>query len=181
MSASDFDFLRLALAALAASAVAWAAFGDRPAAALFALAFVGFLIASRLAIPRRALAAFGLLVAALIWASQLGLLGGNRSASTIAHGTAGAGLAVVLAAPLARRLPADLSPLRRFLALAALVVAIGVAWELAEWTSDALFNTRLARSQRDSALDLMADAAGACVGAWWAVRPRRRRRGVAPR
>jgi hypothetical protein len=161
----------LLLGAFALSAVAWAAGGDSGSGALFGLAFVGLLAVSRLSTFRQDLVWFALILGVVMWLAVLGVLGDTRSTSTVAHGTAGAGLAILLAVPLVRRWPGTSRPSDRalFLALVGLVFVIGVAWEAAEWSTDALFNTNLAQSHHDSVLDLAADVAGAALGAAIAV------------
>jgi hypothetical protein len=160
------DPFRVTLGGILFSALAFAAAGSRPAAALFALIFLGLVVAARLPVSRRTLTVLAVVLGLLVWLAFLGLLGGNRSTSTVLHVTASAGLAILLAPPLARRW---VSPPTRstffVLELAALAFSVGIAWELVEWTSDLLFDTELARSAGDSVLDLAADAVGALLGA----------------
>jgi hypothetical protein len=49
--------------------------------------------------------------------------------------------------------------------LAASVIGLGALWELVEWASDGLLGTDLSLGYRDTLTDLLADAAGALVGA----------------
>jgi hypothetical protein len=51
-----------------------------------------------------------------------------------------------------------------FVATLALGLAAGAVWEMTEYTSDHFFGTKLARSERDTATDLMVDGAGAAAG-----------------
>jgi hypothetical protein len=46
----------------------------------------------------------------------------------------------------------------------ALGLAVGAVWEMTEYTSDHYFGTHLARSERDTATDLMVDGLGALGG-----------------
>jgi hypothetical protein len=171
---STLDAFWLAVATLALSALAWAAAGSGAGFALFALACAGLVVGSRLPISREGLAWLALLLIVVMWLALLGLLGGNRSTSTIAHGSASAALALVLAEPLSHHWKGKPGRGAMFLGLVGIVFAAGVVWEVAEWSTDALFGSELAKSLRDSLLDLVADAAGAMVGAAVAVRRRYR-------
>jgi hypothetical protein len=51
-----------------------------------------------------------------------------------------------------------------FVVTLALGLAVGAVWEMAEYTSDHFFGTNLAKSERDTATDLMVDGAGAAAG-----------------
>src|SRR5919198_2884114 len=51
-----------------------------------------------------------------------------------------------------------------FVVTVALGLAVGAAWEMAEYTSDHFLGTHLAKSERDTATDLMVDGAGAVAG-----------------
>jgi hypothetical protein len=51
-----------------------------------------------------------------------------------------------------------------FVVTLALGLAVGAVWEMAEYTSDRFFGTHLARSERDTATDLMVDGLGAVAG-----------------
>ena len=162
------DSYRAALAAVVASAALWAAAGDLAGFALFGLAGAGLVAMALLPVSRSAVAWLALVVCVVLWLALLGLLGGIRSTSTVEHGSASAALACVLARPIVRRRPHG-APLANMAVIAAVVLAIGVVWELSEWTSDALFGTGLAVSLRDSLLDLAADVLGASLGAAGAV------------
>jgi hypothetical protein len=59
-------------------------------------------------------------------------------------------------------------------ALFACVLGIGALWELFEWTADGVLGTNMSLGYEDTLTDLLADAAGALIGAVWvAVDPRR--------
>jgi hypothetical protein len=51
-----------------------------------------------------------------------------------------------------------------FVVTLALGLAVGAVWEMAEYTADHFFGTHLARSERDTATDLMVDGLGALGG-----------------
>src|SRR5919109_1726599 len=51
-----------------------------------------------------------------------------------------------------------------FVVTLALGLAVGAVWEMAEYTSDHFFGTDLAKSERDTATDLMVDGLGALAG-----------------
>ena len=51
-----------------------------------------------------------------------------------------------------------------FVVTLALGLAIGAVWEIAEWSSDRVFGSKLSLGQKDTIGDLVADAAGALVG-----------------
>ena len=51
-----------------------------------------------------------------------------------------------------------------FVVTLALGLAVGAVWEMTEYTSDHYFGTHLARSERDTATDLMVDGLGALGG-----------------
>jgi hypothetical protein len=51
-----------------------------------------------------------------------------------------------------------------FVVTLALGLAVGAVWEMAEYSSDHFFGTELAKSERDTATDLMVDGAGATAG-----------------
>ncbi len=51
-----------------------------------------------------------------------------------------------------------------FVVTLALGLAVGAVWEMAEYSSDHFLGTELARSERDTATDLMVDGAGAAAG-----------------
>lgn len=51
-----------------------------------------------------------------------------------------------------------------FVVTFALGLAVGAVWEMAEFTSDHFFGSHLARSERDTATDLIVDGLGALAG-----------------
>lgn len=51
-----------------------------------------------------------------------------------------------------------------FVVTLALGLAVGAVWEMAEYTSDHFLGTHLAKSERDTATDLMVDGLGALAG-----------------
>jgi hypothetical protein len=51
-----------------------------------------------------------------------------------------------------------------FVITLALGLAVGAVWEMAEYTSDHFFGSHLAKSERDTATDLMVDGLGALAG-----------------
>jgi hypothetical protein len=51
-----------------------------------------------------------------------------------------------------------------FVVTLALGLAVGAVWEMAEYTSDHFLATELAKSERDTATDLIVDGAGALAG-----------------
>jgi hypothetical protein len=51
-----------------------------------------------------------------------------------------------------------------FVTTLALGLAVGAVWEMAEYTSDHFLGTDLAKSERDTATDLMMDGLGAAAG-----------------
>jgi hypothetical protein len=52
-----------------------------------------------------------------------------------------------------------------FVVTVALGLAVGAVWEMAEFTFDHFLGTNLAKSERDTATDLMVDGLGAVAGA----------------
>jgi hypothetical protein len=51
-----------------------------------------------------------------------------------------------------------------FVVTLALGLAVGAVWEMAEYSSDHFLDTKLARSERDTATDLIVDGGGAAAG-----------------
>lgn len=75
----------------------------------------------------------------------------------------------------AHRLQADLWGARavaRFGLIVAVGLALGTAWEIAEWTIDSVTAGNLVRGKDDTILDLVFDALGAAAAAAIAVRLR---------
>jgi len=62
------------------------------------------------------------------------------------------------------------TPATRVLALVGVAAVAGLCWELFELAADTWLGTDMSIGFRDSALDLVADLAGAAVAAWWLVR-----------
>jgi uncharacterized membrane protein YjdF len=84
-----------------------------------------------------------------------------RLTSTISHLVIGALLAWLLLAPVMGRWPAAS---RDWIVIPALVLLIGVVWELGEWLADALLESDLAVDGLDTLTDLGADLIGAVAG-----------------
>jgi len=74
-----------------------------------------------------------------------------------------------------------IDPERRWTAVvvaAAATIALGTAWELVEWSSDALFGTHLSLGYSDTLRDLGTDMTAAVIGSILFVRPEATRRAV---
>jgi len=107
------------------------------------------------------------------WGDALGLYQKIGFYDLIVHSLASFFFAPVLYILLARaEVLADLKQVTTghhfvgvFVVTLALGLAVGAVWEMAEYTSDHFLGTHLARSERDTATDLMVDGAGATAGA----------------
>jgi hypothetical protein len=84
-------------------------------------------------------------------------------------------LTLVLAVHMRPALPGAWRPASHLAILVALGVALGAAWEIAEWTFDALTSGNAIRGKTDTMTDLVADGAGAALAAWLALTLERRR------
>jgi hypothetical protein len=107
------------------------------------------------------------------WGDALGLYQRIGFYDLIVHSLASFFFAPVLYILLARaEVLADLKQVTTahhfvgvFVVTLALGLAVGAVWEMAEYTSDHFLGTKLAKSERDTATDLMVDGAGAAAGA----------------
>lgn len=106
------------------------------------------------------------------WGDALGLYDRIGFYDLVVHSLASFFLAPVIYILLARaEVLADLKQVTTphhfvgvFVTTLALGLAVGAVWEMAEYTSDDFFGSHLARSERDTATDLMVDGAGAAAG-----------------
>jgi uncharacterized membrane protein YjdF len=83
----------------------------------------------------------------------------------VVHAVTAAALTLLLAAYMRAMLPSVWRPASYVAALVALGVAIGAAWEVAEWFYDALTGSNTIRGKTGIVMDLAADALGALLGA----------------
>lgn len=158
-----------ATAGLALVASGFFILGEDTEAAMFGLAFGGLLVARALGVPRSTLLPLAVVIAALVAAV---LLTHGPVASILAHVVLGGVLAWVLAGPVFSRLPAGRRPgaWQAMAALVAIVLALGVAWEVGEVILDDLIGTALTVGLGDTLADLGADALGGLAGALVAAR-----------
>jgi hypothetical protein len=106
------------------------------------------------------------------WGDALGLYERIGFYDLIVHSFASFFIAPVLYILLARaEVLVDLRQVRTahhyvgvFVTTLALGLAAGAVWEMAEYTSDHYIGSNLARTERDTATDLMVDGAGAAAG-----------------
>jgi hypothetical protein len=107
------------------------------------------------------------------WGDALGLYQKIGFYDLIVHSLASFFFAPVLYILLARaEVLADLKQVTTahhfigvFVVTLALGLAVGAVWEMAEYSSDHFLGTKLAKSERDTATDLMVDGTGAAAGA----------------
>jgi hypothetical protein len=107
------------------------------------------------------------------WGDALGLYERIGFYDLIVHSLASFFFAPVLYILLARaEVLADLKQVTTahhfigvFVVTLALGLAVGAVWEMTEYTSDHFLGTKLAKSERDTATDLMVDGTGAAAGA----------------
>lgn len=162
------DLLRLSY--VVGVPVVWLARGDFPlnlAVSAVAVVAVRFLL-----LPRVYDLAFCLALGLTGWGDALGLYERIGFYDVVVHTLASFFLAPVFYILLARAevLP-DLKDVKTahhyvgvFVVTVALGLAIGAVWEMAEFTSDHFLGTNLARSERDTATDLMVDGISALGG-----------------
>jgi hypothetical protein len=165
--------LAAGLAALGLSAIVSALQGSRTGAVMFALCFAGVVAAWWLGARRASLTVLAASLTVLVWLFLTGSFGHARVVTTAAHAIASALVAWILVGILDRRLGAEPGHVRAAAlgALAATMV-VGLGWEAAEWSADALTGTDLALTVRDTVMDLVFDFLGACAGVIAAVRLR---------
>jgi VanZ family protein len=88
----------------------------------------------------------------------------------VVHAVTAAALTLLLAAHMRSVLPGVWRPASYIAVLVALGIALGAAWEAAEWVYDHLTGANTIRGKTDSMTDLIADAVGAMVAAILALR-----------
>ena len=133
---------------------------------------VAVLAARFLLLPRLYDLAFCLGFGLTGWGDALGLYERISAYDLVVHTLASFFFAPVLYILLARaEVLADLRQattphhyLGVFVVTIALGLAVGAVWEMAEYTSDHFLGTELAKSERDTATDLMVDGTGALAG-----------------
>ncbi len=165
------DLLRIALAV---GAVVAALAGEPSGAVYLAVSTAGSLAARALALPRLIDLAFTLALTVTGFGEALGFYDRWDWFDRVVHFVVPMLFSLVAYIGLAR---ADLVPdprdqvpdVRRgpalFLLSFAFGVALGAIWEIVEYTLDALGLTNLSESNADTVGDLVADTAGALVGA----------------
>jgi hypothetical protein len=151
----------LLIAGLGAAAIAFAIAGQADTAATFFLSFLGVALLRVVGGPRVHLLPLAVALAAITAIGAVGAVADAGFWSPLAHFTGGLFIGIVLL-PLARG-PRERPrpPARRVLALAGMVLLLGIGWELGEIVADALLGTNLSPSLTDTILDLIADVAGA--------------------
>lgn len=169
---ADEILFALAFGSICALGLGFAA-SRNGAAALMALIVLGGLVAGRVVgVPGRTLLLLALGLVAILWIAWVDPPGDGRRTSALAHFAAGALAGWALAATLAARVR---WPAWALFAVAALP-AITIGWELAEYVGDQIFDTALAASATDSALDVLFGCFGGTAGvALAALSPARRR------
>ncbi len=144
------------------SAVAFAVIAGTGMVALSAgVAAILPLVARAISARRLAPLAWGMV--AVLWFVWLSRDWSQYTASAVAHTCGGMLVGWVLAGPedgagWIRRLPSRVGP------VVAAVAAVGVAWEIAEWSADQLLGTHLSGGPLDTGLDLAWDLFGGWLG-----------------
>jgi hypothetical protein len=181
LGSQRFGRAEAAIAGFALAAGAFIVLGEDTEASMFGLGFVGLVAVRALGVPRRSLFALAVLFAALISAGLLGLLGGGSFGSTCVHVVVSGLLAWALAEPVWSRMEPRARPGRRVAALVAVVLVLGVGWEIGERAADSLLGTALSVGFDETLVDLLADALGALGGSLAAARYGVQRGGAEPR
>jgi hypothetical protein len=167
----QFGLAELAIAGLGLATVAFIVLDEDTEATMFGLAFAGFVAGRLVGISRRALGLFALALGAFIGIVLIAGIGRSPATGTAGHLLVSVFLALALARPVWERLPPEtVASWRGALVLVAVVLALGVVWEVAEQIADRLFGTAIGRGFDNTARDLAADMVGALVGALLAVR-----------
>lgn len=157
----------IATAALLFVAAAFLAFGEDTEATLFGLAGLGLIVGRILGISNRSTVGLGAGMAVVVSIVVLGGLGHPRLTSSLAHVVIGAMLAWALFEPARARMRGRGSDeANRVVApvVVAMVLVLGVGWELCEQLIDQLIGTNIELSLVDSSIDLLAGGAGAVFG-----------------
>ncbi len=128
---------------------------------IFLLGLGGLLAGKAVGVPDRSLTVIAVALVLVAWPPAMFTSPLPRLTSTISHLVIGALLAWLLLAPVMDRWPAAS---RDWIVIPALVLLIGVVWELGEWIADALFESDLAVNGLDTLSDLVADLIGALAG-----------------
>jgi hypothetical protein len=165
-----FGWAEAAIAAFALVAAVFIVLGEDTETSMFGLGFVGLVALRALGVPRRSLFALAVLLAALISAGLLGLLGGGSFGSTAVHVVVSGLLAWALAEPVWSRMEPRARPSRRVAVLVGVVLLVGVGWEIGELAAHSLLGTSLSVGFGETLVDLVADAFGALGGSLAAVR-----------
>jgi hypothetical protein len=150
--------------------IVWFARDDYPLnLTISAIAVIGIRF---LLLPRLYDLAFCIAFGLTGWGDALGLYDKIGFYDLIVHSLASFFLAPVLYILLARaEVLADLKQVTTahhyigvFVVTLALGLAVGAVWEMTEYTSDHFLGTNLAKSERDTATDLMVDGLGSLAG-----------------
>lgn len=128
---------------------------------IFLMGLGGLLVGKVVGVPARSLTMITVALVLVAWPPAMFTSPLPRLTSTISHLVIGALLAWLLLAPVMGRWPAAS---RDWIVIPALVLLIGVVWELGEWLADALLESDLAVDGLDTLTDLGADLIGAVAG-----------------
>ena len=120
------------------------------------------LFALALAVPARDLAPLAWGMVAVLWFVWLSRDWSQYATSAVAHTCGGLLVGWVLAG-LDRRV-GWMPPTPGLRAVLVAALAIGVAWEVAEWSADQLLGTHMSGGGLDTALDVTWDVIGAALG-----------------
>jgi hypothetical protein len=170
-----------AIAGFALAAGAFVVLEEDTEASMFGLGFVGLVALRVLGVQGRSLLALAVVLAALISAGLLGLIGGSPLGGTGLHVVVSGLLAWALAEPVWSRMESRAQPGRRVAVLVAVVLVLGVGWEIGEQVADSLLGTSLSVGLGETLVDLLADALGALGGSLAAARYGGQRGGAEPR
>ena len=166
-----FGLAELAIAGLGLATVAFIVLDEDTEATMFGLAFAGFVAGRLVGISRRVLGLFALALGAFIGIVLIAGIGRSPATGTAGHLLVSVFLALALARPVWERLTPELvGSWRGPLVLIAVVLALGVVWEVAEQIADRLFGTAITSGFGATVRDLAADTTGALVGTLLAVR-----------
>ncbi|MGH2952426.1 MAG: hypothetical protein ACRDK9_00190 [Solirubrobacterales bacterium] len=155
------------IAGLGVASVIFVLIGEDTETTLFGLAFLGMVAVRILGMPGRALVVLAATTAAVVSVSLLGGFAHTGFGSTVAHLVISGMFAWGLSVPVWSRLEPGVAPgsRRAVVRLVAVVVLLGVCWEIGEYVGDRLLGTGLSVRFADIVLDLVADGVGALIGA----------------